>query len=130
MARNPVRDVEDIDASGELGFGLEQTPRPHRHFVLGVSGGQNQENVKRELLVDIAADEVLLVLTPACDLQRNGAPRVLLLVGKTKPLKVKDWSYANDARTSSIKIDGQDRWIKWNVKHVDTVSPANPGFEW
>jgi hypothetical protein len=91
--------------------------------VLRISAGQDEQSVKRELLVDIAADEVLLVLTPACDLQRNGAPRVLLLVGKTKPLKVTDWTYANDARTSSIKIGGQDVWVKWNVKHVDTVSP-------
>jgi hypothetical protein len=90
--------------------------------VLRISAGQNEQNVKRDLLVDIAADEVLLVLTPACDLQRNGAPRVLLLVGKAKPLKVADWKYDNDARTPSMKIDGQDAWIKWNVKHVDTMS--------
>jgi CheY-like chemotaxis protein len=91
--------------------------------VLKISAGQNRETVRRELLVDIADDEVLLVMTPACDLQRDGAPRVLLLVGKVKPLKVKDWIYANDARTSSIKINDQEQWIKWNVKHVDTVSP-------
>lgn len=92
--------------------------------VLKIADGQNEENVKRELLVDIDADQVLLVLTPACDLQRDGVPRVLLLVGRTKPLQVKDWSYANDARTPSIRLDGQDVWIKWNLKHVDTVSPA------
>src|SRR5271165_4545373 len=35
-------------------------------------------------------------LTPACDLQRNGAPRILLLVGMVEPLQAKDWSYGDD----------------------------------
>ncbi len=80
------------------------------------------EAVSRTLLVDLTADQVLLVMTPICDLQRDGAPRILLMVGDLRPFGLKDWTYGSDARTAVIEIDGQLRWIKWNPKHVDTVS--------
>lgn len=76
------------------------------------------------LPVDLPQDGVLLVLTPVCDLQRGGAPRILLLVGTAKPLTARDWSYGADARTAAVRIGGELRWIKWNLKHVDTVSWA------
>ncbi|RVK08925.1 hypothetical protein CN165_31150 [Sinorhizobium medicae] len=82
----------------------------------------DEELLKRALLVDLGANDVLLVLTPVCDLQRGGAPRILLLVGKLKMLNVEDWAYGDEARTPSIKIDGALHWIKWSLKHVDTVS--------
>jgi hypothetical protein len=90
--------------------------------ILQISNAGNEDRLKRELLVDVAADEVLLVLTPACDLQRSGVPRVLLLIGKVKPIQTKDWSYSDDARTSSISIGGENKWVKWDLKHIDTVS--------
>ena len=90
--------------------------------VLRMPPHADEELLKRALLVDLAADDVLLVLTPVCDLQRGGAPRILLLVGKLKMLNAKDWAYGDEARTPSIKIDGALHWIKWSLKHVDTVS--------
>ncbi|QBY54442.1 hypothetical protein [Cupriavidus oxalaticus] len=80
--------------------------------------------LQRAILVDLTPEQVLLVLTPACDLQRGAAPRILLLVGTVKPLAVKDWSYGDDARTSAIRIDNELRWVKWNLKHIDTVSES------
>ena len=80
------------------------------------------ERLQRAILVDLTPDNVLLVLTPACDLQRGSVPRILLLVGTIKPLAVKDWSYGDDARTPAIRIDDDVRWVKWNLKHIDTVS--------
>lgn len=90
--------------------------------LLRMTPGANAERLQRAILVDLTSENILLVLTPACDLQRGAAPRILLLVGTVKPLAVKDWSYGDDARTPAIRIDGELRWVKWNLKHIDTVS--------
>ncbi|MBL4885675.1 MAG: hypothetical protein JKY95_14235 [Planctomycetaceae bacterium] len=90
--------------------------------VLKISENVDIERLKSEVLVDLTPDKVLLVLTPACDLQRSGVPRILLLVGTAKLLNVQDWSYGNDARTPAIRIGQELYWIKWNLKHIDTVS--------
>lgn len=90
--------------------------------ILKISDNADVGRLKSEILVDLGEDKVLLVLTPACDLQRRGVPRILLLVGTVKPLNVKNWSYRNDARTPVIRIGNEMCWIKWNLKHIDTVS--------
>ncbi|EMJ5495158.1 TPA: hypothetical protein SMS45_000357 [Pseudomonas aeruginosa] len=90
--------------------------------LLRIPPGVEADRLQRAILVDLNAENVLLVLTPACDLQRGAAPRVLLLVGTVKPIAVKDWSYGDDARTPAIRIDGELCWVKWNLKHIDTVS--------
>ena len=90
--------------------------------VLRMADDKDAEKVKNSLLVDLNANNLLLVLTPVCDLQRGGAPRILLLVGTLKALEAKDWSYGSDARTPSIMIDGALHWVRWNLKHIDTVS--------
>lgn len=79
---------------------------------------------KRELLVELDETKVLAVLTPACDLMRSGAPRVLLLVGELCDFTVADWSYKTDLRTSIVAINGEQRWIRWDERHVETVSWA------
>jgi hypothetical protein len=75
-------------------------------------------------LSDLAATDVLSVLTPACDLQRQGAKRVLLLVGALRSLQPADWSYKDDpVRTPVVELsDGQRWWIKWDLKHIETLS--------
>lgn len=74
-------------------------------------------------IADVGSDHVLAVLTPACDLQRGGAKRVLLLVGELRPLGARDWSYADDpVRTPVIELEATRYWIKWDLKHVDTIS--------
>lgn len=90
--------------------------------ILQMRQDADPEELRRSLLVGIAADKVLLVLTPACDLQREGVPRILLLVGTLKHLGAKDWSYGPDARTPAILVDGVLQWIKWDLKHIDTVA--------
>ncbi|WP_342629720.1 hypothetical protein AAC691_08585 [Nguyenibacter vanlangensis] len=90
--------------------------------VLTMPAGADLDRLKQTLLVDMTADKVLLVLTPVCDLQREGAPRILLLVGTRRPLGARDWSYGEDVRTATIRIGGELCWIKWQIKHIDTVS--------
>lgn len=69
---------------------------------------------------------VVTVLTPACDLQRAGAKRVLLLVGTLKPLTAADWSYKDEgAKTPVVELGGGNRfWIKWDLKHIETLTHA------
>ncbi|UPL05441.1 hypothetical protein PisoF_01089 [Pseudomonas sp. IsoF] len=90
--------------------------------LLRMSPDADAERLQRAILVDLTPETVVLVLTPACDLQRGAAPRILLLIGTVKPIAVKDWSYNDDARTPAIRIGGELRWVKWNLKHIDTVS--------
>lgn len=90
--------------------------------LLRISEGTSTEEVQRDILVDLSPENIALVLTPACDLQRQEAPRILLLIGTVKPLTAKDWTYGNDAKTSAIRIEGELRWVQWHLKHIDTVS--------
>jgi hypothetical protein len=99
-----------IDASVTFGDILKMTP------------DANVEFLKSQLLVDTDHEKVMLVLTPACDLQRGGAPRILLLVGTLKRLEARAWTYGDDARTPVIHIENEPYWVKWDLKHIDTVS--------
>lgn len=90
--------------------------------ILKMTETADVDRLKSVLLVDTGPDKVMLILTPACDLQRGGAPRILLLVGTLKSLGVHDWSYKGDARTPVISIGNKLSWIQWNLKHIDTVS--------
>ena len=70
------------------------------------------------------SDDVSLVVSPACDLVRNGVERVMLLSGKLGGLEPKDWSYGrHPVRTSIVILPDEDRkWIKWNLKDVKALS--------
>lgn len=70
----------------------------------------------------VTDDSVFLVLTPVCDLQHGQSPRVLLLVGEVQDLGRDDWAYKGDTRTPAITIDGKLAWVKWDLKHIDTVA--------
>lgn len=80
------------------------------------------QNLK--VLSGIDSKHVMAVLTPACDLQRQGAKRIFLLIGSLQQLTAKDWSYKEDPfRTPVIEIDSDNRfWIKWDLKHIETIS--------
>jgi hypothetical protein len=78
--------------------------------------------LQQALLVEMKPNTVLAVMTPVCDLQRDGAPRVLLLVGTVNLLVAGNWSYRDDDRTPAIRIGEELVWIKWNFKHIDTAS--------
>ncbi|WFE75249.1 hypothetical protein [Roseinatronobacter sp. S2] len=64
--------------------------------------------------------DVMVVLTAACDLVRNGVDHILLLQGKLKPLEPTAWSYDNKAiRTPIISFtDGRRFGISWTIKAV------------
>lgn len=77
----------------------------------------------KRLLVELSDESVMVVLTPACDLQRTGAKKVMLLVGKLHPLTSASWSYKPDTKTPVIELPNEvRRWIKWDLKHVETLS--------
>ena len=72
----------------------------------------------------VFSDDVSLVVTPACDLMRNGVKRVMLLSGKLESLEPKNWSYRADLeRTPIVILPDEDRkWIRWNFKNVKMLS--------
>ncbi len=72
---------------------------------------------------EVYGNQVSLVVTPACDLIRGGAKRVMLLSGRLEELQPKDWSYkAGPVRTAIIILpDGGRKWIRWNLKDVWTL---------
>ena len=78
---------------------------------------------------------VYLVVTPACDLAREGHEDVLVLPGIPKLLAAKDWSYGSTEAKTPIFIsdDGSRFSIKWNLKRRRTVPFADlsgkPGEE-
>lgn len=75
-----------------------------------------------ELPFDLAPDQILVVMTPICDLQRRLASRPLLMVGNLREIDRTQWSYGPDARTPAINVGGELKWIKWDLKHVVTIS--------
>lgn len=78
------------------------------------------------VLSEIHSDMVMAVLSPACDLQRSQLKRVLLLAGDLLILKPEVWSAKNDgAKTPVFDMgDGTRRCIKWDLKHVLTLTYA------
>jgi len=70
------------------------------------------------------ADDVSLVVSPACDLVRDGAERIVLLSGKLESLQPSNWSYkAGPVRTAIVILPDEGRkWIRWNLKNVRTLS--------
>lgn len=74
-----------------------------------------------------ATDQVSLVITPACDLVRRGAQRVLLLSGKLEPLIPGSWTYAAQPTRTPIAIlpDGSRMWVSWDLKNVQSLSWAD-----
>lgn len=70
-------------------------------------------------------DDVSLVVSPACDLVRDGGTeRVMLLSGKLEELQPKNWSYkAGPVRTAIVILPDEGRkWIRWNLKNVQTLN--------
>lgn len=70
---------------------------------------------------------VSLVITPACDLVRRGAQRVMLLSGKLEPLVPRSWTYAGQPTRTPITIlpDDSRMWVNWDLKDVQTLSWAD-----
>ena len=68
-------------------------------------------------------DAVSLVVSPACDLVRDGAERVMLLSGTLEGLQPQNWSYKpGPVRTAIVILPDEGRkWIKWNLKNVRSL---------
>ncbi|WP_299438151.1 hypothetical protein [uncultured Rhodospira sp.] len=70
------------------------------------------------------SDDVSLVVSPACDLVRDGGTeRVMLLSGKLEELQPRNWSYkAGPVRTAIVILPGEGRkWIRWNLKNIQSL---------
>ena len=70
------------------------------------------------------SDDVSLVVTPACDLVRNGVQHIMLLSGKLENLRAQNWSYkVSPVRTAIVILPEEERkWIRWRLKDVKTLS--------
>ena len=73
---------------------------------------------------DSPPNEVLLIVTPACDLARTRSENILVLPGILKPLGVSDWLYGPKQAEVPIIITGTgDKYlIKWDIKNRHTLS--------
>jgi hypothetical protein len=70
---------------------------------------------------DVFGDNAWLVITPACDLARSGTNYIMLLPGRLQEFTPRDWSYKDrPVRTPIIILNGQRKWIKWNLREVLT----------
>lgn len=69
------------------------------------------------------SDEVVAILTPACDLLRCSVENVLVLPGTLQSFGAANWSYGNTSSKIPIFVnaDGSRYWIKWNVRGYHTV---------
>jgi len=129
IVQNPERlKVRATDCRAAVGFGdlLIRTQRQTSSKIEEsklAEGKACGSGVAKEELPD-----ALLVLTPACDLVRDGgASRVLLMAGKTMQLDPKSWNYKESPspKTPILEIDEKTRvWIKWNVKDLRMLAPS------
>ncbi len=81
-------------------------------------------------IVNGATADALVVLTPACDLVRDGGPkRVLLISGTVADLTPKTWTYKGAAaKTPILVLAGTRRvWIQWDVKDIYALRPVEIG---
>ncbi|NCC04949.1 MAG: hypothetical protein EOM37_13120 [Proteobacteria bacterium] len=113
--------VQRIVTQNETRLGLPGSIKARVAFGDVLKIQLSEEAKQQPPLADLSLDNVLLVLTPACDLQRCEAPRILLLVGTFMQLKPSEWKY-KEVRTPAIRIDGELGWVKWHLKHVATLS--------
>jgi hypothetical protein len=125
LFQNPARLSLSASVDSKIAFGdvLRRKKSDHANNE-DARGSGEAKPAHHDLLSDVGHHMVAAVLTPACDLQRMAAKRVLLLVGALKPLTAADWSYKDEgAKTPVIQMrDGSRFWIKWDLKHVETLA--------
>jgi hypothetical protein len=84
---------------------------------------------EHQALTEAPAD-AFVVLTPACDLVREGGPkRVLLMAGTVAELTPKTWTYKGAAaKTPMLVLAGTRRvWVQWDVKDICALRPSEIG---
>jgi hypothetical protein len=74
---------------------------------------------------DDGKPDVFAVLTPACDLMREGtgAKRILLLGGVVSALSPKTWAYGAGHQTPIMIVNDKRFWIKWDLKDISALTP-------
>jgi hypothetical protein len=110
-----------------VSFGDVLIHRSITHPAPPVSVTKPLEVAEEASAEDEAPAEVLIVLTPACDLVREGGPkRIMLLAGAVSNLTPKTWTYKGaGVKTPIIILSNQRRmWIQWDLKDVRTLRPA------
>ncbi|MFU2315831.1 hypothetical protein [Rahnella sp. PCH160] len=69
------------------------------------------------------AGNIFLVITPACDLQREIKNNIILLKGNIRELSLNTWVCNDDELiTPIVKIDDNYKSIKWDAKSIETLS--------
>ncbi|KYQ99233.1 hypothetical protein AWY96_12275 [Serratia plymuthica] len=68
-------------------------------------------------------DNIFIVITPACDLQRDIKNNIILLKGNIRELSLNTWVYNdNELITPIVKIGDYYKSIKWDAKSIETLS--------
>lgn len=67
--------------------------------------------------------DVLVILTPACDLARSDFRQALMISGKFEQLSPKAWTYKSAGTKTPIVIlpDNRRMWIRWDLKDIQTL---------
>ncbi|EIY4902206.1 hypothetical protein [Klebsiella pneumoniae] len=75
------------------------------------------------------SDNIFIVITPACDLQREIKNNVILLKGNIRELSLNTWvCNDNELITPIVKIEDCYKSIKWDAKSIETLSAKDIAF--
>lgn len=75
------------------------------------------------------SDNIFIVITPACDLQREIKNNVILLRGNIRELSLNTWvCNDNELITPIVKIGDSYKSIKWDAKSIETLSAQDITF--
>lgn len=74
-------------------------------------------------------DNIFIVITPACDLQREIKNNIILLKGNIRELTLNTWICSdNELITPIVKIEDFYKSIKWDAKSIETLSAQDITF--
>lgn len=86
--------------------------------IFKLNGNKTNEKDILEFYTD--DNSVWLVITPSCDLVRNGISNIGLLKGTLARVSYDNWQTDTKINTPIIKIDGMPYSIKWDIKSFIT----------
>lgn len=87
-----------------------------------ILGNKSLASVDVELTSENSS--VFVLLTPACDLARGEAMRIILLKGTLEELTPAKWTFKGKARTPIFILSNRRRmWIQWDLKDVQMQTP-------
>lgn len=94
-------------------------------FIINV-----EDNTTPHYFIDkYQSDNIFIVITPACDLQREIKNNVILLKGNIRELSLNTWvCNDNELITPIVKIEDCYKSIKWDAKSIETLSAQDVTF--